>query len=59
MHKKLIFLMLLPGFSLCAYSESQWNNNITVYEYNPIELRYDPALPEYAPIQKIKMSLPP
>lgn len=52
MHKKLIFLMLLPGFSLCAYSESQWNNNIIVYEYNPIELRYDPALPEYAPYPK-------
>lgn len=57
MHKKLIFLLLLPGFNLCAYSENQWTDNITVYEYNPIELSYDPALPEYASYPKNKNEL--
>lgn len=56
MNKKSIFL-LLSGFSLCTYSESQWTGNITVYEYNPIELSYDPALPEYAPYPKNKNEL--
>ncbi|RUT66257.1 hypothetical protein CKG00_07510 [Morganella morganii] len=57
MNKKSILLILLPGFSLCAYSGNQWNNNITVYEYNPIELSYDPDLPEHAPYPKNKNEL--